>query len=140
MTLVIDRTDDLDACYAIRFEVFVQEQSVPIEEERDVHDQTAIHILATEDGNPIGTARIILVGETGKIGRVAVLASRRGTGLGAKLIHACLAALRLLPDVKVAKLGSQTHALGFYEKLGFVAEGPEFDDAGIAHRMMRLPL
>jgi len=140
MTLAIQRTVDLDACLAIRFTVFVKEQSVPIEEERDHYDESAIHILATENTTPVGTARIVLVGDAGKIGRVAVLASHRGTGLGAKLIATCLAELRSLPDVKIAKLGSQTHALGFYEKLGFVAEGPEFDDAGIPHRMMSLTL
>ena len=140
MTIAIQRTDDLDACLAIRFTVFVKEQSVPIEEERDHYDESAIHILATENTTPVGTARIVLVGDVGKIGRVAVLASHRGTGLGAKLIATCLAELRSLPDVNIAKLGSQTHALGFYEKLGFVAEGPEFDDAGIPHRMMSLTL
>jgi len=140
MTIAIQRTDDLDACLAIRFTVFVKEQSVPIEEERDHYDESAIHILATEYTTPVGTARIVLVGDVGKIGRVAVLASHRGTGLGAKLIATCLAELRSLPDVHIAKLGSQTHALGFYEKLGFVAEGPEFDDAGIPHRMMSLTL
>ena len=140
MTIAIQRTDDLDACLAIRFTVFVKEQSVPIEEERDHYDESAIHILATENTTPVGTARIVLVGDVGKIGRVAVLASHRGTGLGAKLIATCLAELRSLSDVKIAKLGSQTHALGFYEKLGFVAEGPEFDDAGIPHRMMSLTL
>lgn len=140
MTIAIQRTQDLEACLAIRFAVFVQEQSVPVEEEQDHYDDTAIHILATENGTPVGTARIILVGDAAKIGRVAVLASHRGTGLGAKLITACLSELRSMPDVSIAKLGSQTHALGFYEKLGFVAEGPEFDDAGIPHRMMSLSL
>ena len=76
----------------------------------------------------------------GKIGRVAVLADQRGTGLGRKLIEACLAELSNDPEVSAAKLGSQIHALGFYEKLGFVAEGPEFDDAGIPHRMMSRPV
>ncbi|MDG1736513.1 MAG: GNAT family N-acetyltransferase [Paracoccaceae bacterium] len=140
MNLLIERSDDLDACLAIRFTVFVEEQSVPIEEERDHYDQNAIHILATQQGTPVGTARIVVADDIGKIGRVAVLASHRGTGLGAKLIHACLAELRAQSDVTKAKLGSQTHALGFYEKLGFVAQGPEFDDAGIPHRMMSLSL
>lgn len=136
MTVKVGRSTDLDACLAVRFKVFVQEQSVPIALERDEYDESAIHILATDGDKPVGTARIIVSGDTGKIGRVAVLADLRGTGLGRDLIKACLAELESLPDVKIAKLGSQTHALGFYEKLGFVAEGPEFDDAGIPHRMM----
>ena len=38
--------------------------------------------------------------------------------------------------VTKAKLGAQTHAIGFYEKLGFTVHGPEYDDAGIPHRDM----
>lgn len=140
MTVTITRTDDLTACMVIRTKVFVEEQSVPVELERDEHDKTALHLLATDSGQPVGTARIVLQGDTGKIGRVAVLAELRGTGLGRKLIEACVEELRGIPEVSQAKLGSQVSAIGFYEKLGFTAFGPEFDDAGIAHRMMSLPL
>lgn len=140
MSVLIARSDDLDACLAVRFTVFVQEQNVPVELERDEYDASAIHILATDEGAPVGTARIIVKDGVGKIGRVAVLADQRGTGLGRKLIEACLAELSNDPKVSAAKLGSQIHALGFYEKLGFVAEGPEFDDAGIPHRMMSRPV
>ena len=140
MTLVIARTSDLRTCLDIRYTVFVDEQNVPIEEERDHYDETAIHLLAVDDGKPVGTARIVQLNDVGKIGRVAVLAEQRGTGLGRKIIEACLYEMRGRSDIKIAKLGSQTHALGFYEKLGFVAEGPEFDDAGIPHRMMSRPV
>jgi len=136
MSVLIEKSSDLDACLEVRFKVFVEEQNVPVGLERDEYDQSAIHLLATDQGKPVGTARIVLKGDTGKIGRVAVLAEKRGTGLGRELIKACLTELEKLPEVHVAALGSQTHALGFYEKLGFVAEGPEFDDAGIPHRMM----
>ena len=37
-------------------------------------------------------------------------------------------------------LGAQLTAIPFYEKLGYAAYGPEFDDAGIPHRMMEKPL
>lgn len=140
MSLVIERSEDLETCLDIRFAVFVREQNVPVELEQDEYDATALHVLARENGSAVGTARIILSGETGKIGRVAVLASQRGTGLGRKLIEACLDELSKLPEITTAKLGSQIHALGFYEKLGFVAEGPEFDDAGIPHKMMSRPV
>lgn len=134
---MIARTDDLDACLAIRMAVFVREQNVPEELERDEHDATAIHLLAWAGGRPVGTARIMVDGATGKIGRVAVLREARGTGLGAALIRAALEELRRIPGVTTAKLGAQTHALGFYEKLGFTAFGPEYDDAGIPHRDMK---
>lgn len=140
MTAQITRTDDLAACHAIRRVVFIDEQAVPEELEMDDLDGEAIHLLATVDGRPAGTARLLLRGEVGKIGRVAVLADRRGTGLGAALIRAALDELRAVPGVTTAKLGAQVHALGFYERLGFTAFGPVYDDAGIPHRDMTRPL
>ncbi|MFG6081284.1 GNAT family N-acetyltransferase [Paracoccus litorisediminis] len=134
---MIEKTDDLETCRAIRREVFVIEQSVPEAEEWDGKDGEAIHLIARDDQHAaIGTARILLIGDTGKIGRVAVLKSARGTGTGAALILAALDELRALPGITRAKLGAQTHAIGFYEKLGFTAYGPEYDDAGIPHRDM----
>ena len=135
MTLTVARTDDLEACLALRKVVFVEEQSVPEELERDEHDATALHLLATLDGRPVGTARLLLRGDTGKIGRVCVLQELRGQGIGAALIRAAVEELRGLGLAR-AKLGSQVHAIPFYEKLGFRAEGPVYDDAGIPHRDM----
>ncbi|WP_299362159.1 GNAT family N-acetyltransferase [uncultured Paracoccus sp.] len=138
--ITIGRTDDLDACLTIRRAVFVEEQNVPEALEHDGHDATAVHLLASEAGRPVGTARLLIRGNTGKIGRVAVLADRRGQGLGAALMRAALDELRAIPGVKLARLGAQTHALAFYEKLGFTASGPVYDDAGIPHRDMSRPL
>lgn len=133
-------TTDLDACMAIRRKVFVEEQNVPEELELDEHDATAVHLLATaDDGRPVGTARLLIDGDRAKIGRVAVLAETRGTGAGAALMRAALEELRGR-GVREAKLGSQVHAIGFYERLGFQAHGPEYDDAGIPHRDMTLRL
>lgn len=140
MTAHITRTDDLAACHAIRRVVFIDEQAVPEELEMDDLDGEAIHLLATVDGRPAGTTRLLLRDEVGKIGRVAVLADQRGTGLGAALIRAALDELRAVPGVTTAKLGAQVHALGFYERLGFTAFGPVYDDAGIPHRDMTRPL
>lgn len=140
MSARITRTDDLAACHAIRRAVFIEEQAVPEALEIDGLDGQAIHLLATVDGRPVGTARLLPKGEIGKIGRVAVLADQRGTGLGAALIRAALEELRAVPGITTAKLGAQTHALGFYERLGFTAFGPVYDDAGIPHRDMTRPL
>ena len=139
MSLEIAVTDDFDTCLRLRFEVFVDEQGVPIEEERDALDDSALHLLATDNGTPLGTARIVFMGDTAKIGRVCVVKSARGTGLGAKLIEACVDAARARDGITRAKLGAQIHALGFYEKLGFEAYGDIYLDAGIEHRdMVRL--
>lgn len=133
---MIERTADLATCRAIRHAVFVIEQSVPQDEELDGLDDTALHLLALKDGEPCGTARLIMQGDIGKITRVAVLQHARGTGLGAALIRAALDELRRHPGITRASLGAQTHVIGFYERLGFVAYGPIYDDAGIPHRMM----
>ena len=133
-------TLDVATCRALRRTVFIEEQGVSEADEVDDLDDVAIHLLARVVGEPVGTARLLVQGETGKIGRVCVLAQARGTGLGAALIRAALDELRRQPGVTKAKLGAQTHALGFYERLGFTATGPEYMDAGIPHRDMVLVL
>jgi len=136
MTVTISRVADPTDCLALRYTVFVEEQNVPVELERDALDADAIHLLATVAGAPVCAARIVPMGETGKIGRVCVLKQARGTGLGAALIREALTILRDMPGITRAALGAQIDALGFYEKLGFTAYGDVFDDAGIDHRMM----
>lgn len=140
MSRVIAATQDHDTCFALRHEVFVMEQGVPLAEERDALDAQATHLLVTDAGQPVGAARILFLRDTAKIGRVCVLKPARGTGLGADLIEAAVAIARNTPGITKAKLGAQTHALGFYEKLGFQAFGPIYDDAGIDHRDMVLNL
>lgn len=140
MTLAIGATDDLAACHAIRRAVFIDEQGIAESEEWDSRDGGAVHMLARLDGRPVGTARILVEGDTGRIGRVCVLAEARGRGIGAALIEAALALLRARPGVTGAALGAQCRALGFYEGLGFRAVGPVYDDAGIPHREMQRPL
>ena len=133
-------TDDIATCRALRRVVFIEEQGVSEADEVDDLDGVALHLLAMPDGRPVGTARLLVEGDTGKIGRVCVLADARGTGLGAALIRAAVAEFRAMPGVTKAKLGAQVHALGFYERLGFVAVGPVYLDAGIPHRDMVLAL
>ncbi|WP_394180089.1 GNAT family N-acetyltransferase [Yoonia maritima] len=127
---------DYAPCIALRRSVFMDEQGISEAEEMDDLDDSAIHLLATVDGRPVGTARLLINGETGKIGRICVLKDQRGTGLGAKLVVAAMDHLRTIPSVIRAKLSAQDHAISFYERLGFVAEGPFYDDAGIPHKDM----
>lgn len=136
----IEVTRDIATCQHLRRVVFIQEQGVSEADEVDGLDGTAIHLLALDGDTPVGTARLLLKGNLGKIGRVCVLPQARGTGLGAALIRAALDVLRDQPGVTEAYLGSQSHATGFYEKLGFALEGDEFLDAGIPHRHMRRAL
>ena len=136
----IEVTRDIATCQRLRRVVFIEEQGVSEADEVDGLDDSAIHLLAFDGEVPLGTARLLVKGATGKIGRVCVLPQARGTGLGAALIGAALEELRRVPGVTEAYLGSQSHATGFYEKLGFVVEGEEFQDAGIPHRHMRRAL
>nr|WP_176559346.1 GNAT family N-acetyltransferase [Rubellimicrobium roseum] len=133
--MAVARTTDLDACLRLRRVVFIEEQAVPEDLEIDGLDGEAVHLLATLDGRPVGTARLFAKGDIGKIGRVCVLKEARGRGIGAALIRQAVEELRGLGLAR-ARLGSQVHAIPFYEALGFVAEGPVYDDAGIPHRDM----
>lgn len=134
--------EDRAASMKIRFTVFVDEQNVPPELEPDEYDTDALHLLMIEpEGRTaIGTARIVDKGNgIAKIGRVAVLKAWRGGGRGDRLMRAALEAAKA-GGYTTAILDAQTYVIPFYEKLGFLAEGPEFDDAGIPHRRMSRPL
>ncbi|MEU9046494.1 MULTISPECIES: GNAT family N-acetyltransferase [unclassified Kitasatospora] len=137
---------DLALVRAVRREVFIVEQNVPEELEYDRYDGTSVHLLAVgADGATLGTGRLIFGdqareltgGVEGRVllGRLAVLPAARGTGLGAQLVRAIEAAGAERGASEV-ELHAQVHALGFYERLGYVAEGPVYDDAGIPHRTM----
>jgi predicted GNAT family N-acyltransferase len=140
MTAQILVTDDIAACLALRRIVFIEEQSISEADELDDLDGVAVHLLAKIKGRPVGSARLLRDEGIGKIGRVCVLAEERGCGLGAALIRAAVDQFRQMPGVLTVKLGAQTHALGFYERLGFTAFGPIYDDAGLPHRDMALSL
>lgn len=136
MMLAIEETDDIGACHAIRRVVFIEEQGVSEVEELDNLDDGALHFLARIGDANVGTARVILVGDTVKIGRVCVLKEHRGKGFGAQIITQILDQFSGHSAVMRAKLGAQTHAIEFYRRLGFEAFGPIYLDAGIEHRDM----
>jgi ElaA protein len=136
----IEETRDIATCRALRRVVFIEEQGVSEADEIDDLDEAAIHLLAFLDDTPVGTARLLVDGSTGKVGRVCVLRAARGTGLGAALMRAAVDRFRAMPGVRKVKLGAQSHATGFYEALGFRVVGEPFMDAGIEHREMVLDL
>lgn len=140
MSVTISETGDIATCRALRRVVFIEEQGVPEADEIDDLDEVAVHLLATKDGRSVGSARLLTQGDTGKIGRVCVLPGARGTGLGAALVRAAVAHFARQDGIRRVKLGAQTHALGFYERLGFAPVGAIYQDAGIPHRDMELHL
>ncbi len=134
---------DLEAAHAVRFEVFVDEQKVPLEEEIDALDTvaTTLHALAFVDGECVGTGRV-LPDSPGHvhIGRLAVRKPARGRGIGVGLMHHLeqrAMETHGVDGVVVIVLSSQEHAMEFYRKLGYEAvTGERYLDAGIWHRDM----
>lgn len=119
----------------IRESVFVTEQGVPLELERDGLDIACLHLLARNaDGEAVGAARLA---PDGRIGRMAVLPAWRGRGVGRALLDAALALANSLGMDKV-ELHAQCRASEFYRRAGFREAGDVFMDAGIPHiRMVR---
>ena len=143
---------DMDAVYALRHEVFVVGQDVPVELERDDLDATADHVVAVADGALVGTGRLVdgridpegrlepgTAGTVGTIGRMAVDEAARGTGVGRAVLDRLVAraAERGLPQVE---LHAQLHARGFYERAAFTPFGEVYLEAGIEHVGMRRAL
>jgi predicted GNAT family N-acyltransferase len=132
--------EDLAAAYEIREDVFVAGQGVPLELERDVLDRVAVHVLARRDGQPVATGRLVARDDgVGVLGRIAVIASERGTGLGVAVMRALEDNARELGLDRI-ELHAQTHALAFYQRLGYSPVGEEYVEAGIPHLSMDKPI
>jgi predicted GNAT family N-acyltransferase len=142
MATILVATTDIEqgACAAIRHQVFVLGQNVPIEREYDGLDEDALHYIAFDDGQAVGTARLRLLDDEVKIERVAVVTKARGQGIATQLMEQMLADVREDGRAKQAVLGSQTYIVGLYEKLGFKKTGPIYEDAGLPHVDMVLAL
>lgn len=126
-----------DALLTVRHEVFVVEQQVPEEIEVDEHDPLSLHFLAVDSaGLPIGTARLL---GNGRVGRMAVRADWRRSGVGRALLTEVIATARHRGDTRLF-LHAQVHSIPFYESLGFSVCGEEFEEAGIPHREMHRSL
>lgn len=129
---------DLQKAFHIRKEVFVKEQGVPLEEEFDQFDTLdgqCEHILVNYEGQPVGTGRLRVVDGIGKLERICILESYRKFGLG-KVIVKALEEIANIKGLSKVKLHGQTHAEGFYEKLGYQTSSDVFDEDGIPHVLM----
>jgi predicted GNAT family N-acyltransferase len=129
------------ACVEIRRKVFVDGQAVPIETEFDGLDPHAVHFIAFGDGGgeeasvALGTARMRIVNGYAKAERIAVLETARRSGIGRALVESIESHARD-EGLRFVQLDAQVQATGFYEKLGYLAEGEIFIEAGIDHRLM----
>ena len=127
--------EDLSDAHAIRRTVFMEEQNVSEADEMDGTDGACIHLVAYENDIPVSTGRIMITRDDFIIGRVATIKSHRGGGIATGVMQALINACVTMGGERQI-LHAQTHARGFYEKLGFTTYGEEFDDAGIPHIAM----
>jgi ElaA protein len=134
------------AAWRIRERAFIGEQGIAEAIERDGLDDLAWHFVAWDDETAVGTARV--VGLDGcnrpvppdgaaavKIGRMAVLPSKRRLGIGRQLLDAALELARQ-KGLRRAELSAQEYVVAFYEQAGFRVEGDPYVEAGIPHRRM----
>ena len=121
----------------VRMAVFVVEQGVPEDIERDVFDAVSRHAIARDAGGAVvATGRLL---PDGHIGRMAVAAPLRAKGVGGAVLEALVAEAVRTGLAEVA-LNAQLHALAFYRRHGFAEYGDVFMEAGIPHRAMRRTL
>ncbi|MED4228947.1 GNAT family N-acetyltransferase [Neobacillus cucumis] len=134
----ITTNEDLNAAFAIRKEVFVMEQGVPLGDEFDQFDTLnglCEHILVHYHEQPVGTGRIRFMNGVGKLERICILEPYRKFGLG-KIIIKALEEIAEEQGVSQVKLHGQTQAEGFYQKLGYRTSSNIFIEDGIPHIIM----
>ena len=142
MIKILKSKEELNLAFALRIEVFVKEQKVPIElelDDKDYSDNT-IHIGYFDDDKLIGIARLIeLDKDVIHIGRVVIDKKYRGKGIGRKLIIGCESiAKQILKKEVIIELSAQIQAEKFYESLGYNRINDKiYLDAGIEHVDMR---
>ena len=127
-----------DDARALRTAIFMDEQG--FEHEFDDYDEPdrAIHLVLHDEIEPIATGR--LYPSSGEkdvwlLGRIAIVAERRGTGLGRVLITELERIAALEGAVRV-ELSAQVRASGFYERCGYRQVGEPYDDEGCPHIKM----
>lgn len=140
MILIKPWKEAQNEAYSVRDVVFIQEQGVPAPLELDEYDPQALHALAYEGSNCIGTGRLVSLNQhEGRIGRMAVLKAHRGKGFG-KLLLKSLIEQAVAHGFTRLILHAQVSAISFYEQFGFKANGDSYDEAGIPHRDMMLTI
>ncbi|KAJ2476974.1 hypothetical protein EV174_004760, partial [Coemansia sp. RSA 2320] len=160
MPAVIDLCQQYTVCVAsnaefkqaldIRVRVFVGIQKFPLEEEADILDNTATHLVILDSqrepaAQVIGTLRILNTVEdpAAKFGRVVISPEYQGRGLGRFLMQEAerfVSESSLYTHCKYTKLGSQWDKRGFYERCGYEAKGDIYDDTGCPHIWMYKPI
>jgi predicted GNAT family N-acyltransferase len=124
---------EFDAALALRIAVFCGEQGVTFDGDRDGLDDEALHLVAVEGGEVVGTCRMVIEpGGTARFGRLCVRASSRGTGVGGRLLAEAEREARRAGARRIG-MHAQTDALSLYRRAGYRPYGERFDEEGIEH-------
>jgi predicted GNAT family N-acyltransferase len=134
-TKIIENKEQLQDAYEVRRQVFIEEQQIPPEDERDEYDHIATHIVIYDGKKPVATGRFRIVAEGAKLERAAVLSTYRGKGLGKKIIQT-LEKVAHSQGIKKAIMYAQQHAQEFYEQLGYSVTSEPFTIHNILHVKM----
>ena len=128
---------ELADAHKIRRIVFMGEQNVSEEEEMiPAEDELSTHlVIYLACGTAAATGRVMVRDGRYILGRIAVLKEYRGRHLGKKITQRLVEKSFEMGAEKV-ELSSQTHAISFYQQLGFVVCSDEYMDAGIPHVTM----
>lgn len=135
ITRTITTDAEMEAVYYIRREVFVREQELTRTVYDEPDDRMSVHLVAQLAGKIIGAGRLTFVRDEAQIAWVAILKEHRGIGAGKALMEHLLSIAEERPAQYVT-LNAQTHALGFYEALGFESVGKRFHMSRIEHQFM----
>lgn len=126
----------MEMAFSVRERVFIEEQQVPEDLEKDEHDRTAMHFVLLRKGTPLAAARYRQTDKGIKLERFAVLKEYRGEGLGKKILQFVLQ--DLINTDKPIYLNAQEQVVNFYSRFGFKKQGEAFYEAGIRHYRMTL--
>ena len=117
-----------------RCEIFLLEEGI-ICQDFDGVDYESLHCFIEEDGRVLAYLRAYMQDGAVKIGRV--LTRTHGIGLGRQLIEGAMPKIIEHFGTSEIVLNSQSHAIGFYEKLGFEVTSEEFLEEGVPHVAMK---
>ncbi|MGG5253224.1 GNAT family N-acetyltransferase [Neobacillus sp. SM06] len=132
---IVSNKKQLEDAFFVRKTVFVEEQNVPVEEEIDQYEDDSHHFVLYKGEAPIAAGRFRIVDGYGKVERICVLKEARGTGAGKEIMNR-IENFASEKGLEKLKLNAQTHAIHFYERLGYEVVSDEFMDAGIPHKTM----
>jgi len=130
------------AAFAIRCRVFVEEQRLFAESDRDHNDPRSIHLVAIKNGEVVGTVRVYPLQDSPGHwigGRLAVIRRERASGAGELLVQEAMRTVKRLECTSFTATIQKRNVIWF-EKLGWWREGEPFDLLGRPHQLMQADL